>query len=409
MHKIVLISSGQPSLNPRLVKEADALANNGYQVTVLYAYWNEWGTAFDKELIADKKWAAIRIGGDPNDHKTTYFISRLIHKIAKIINKFTKGHYLGELAIARSSYFLIKEAKKYPGDMYIGHNLGAIAATVKAARYNKAYCGFDAEDFHRNELSNDTHNQDVILKAKIEELYIPLVDYLTASSQNIGKAYQHLFPEKSPVIIRNVFPKNIAVRQPIIKLKGPVKLFWFSQTIGSDRGLEIAIEAFKRLENYPFELHLLGHIDDITKNKILESLTRKHKEVIHFYKPIPSGDIINFSSQFDIGLAIETGAPMNRDICLTNKIFTYIQAGLCIVASNTTAQCQLMEQYPTIGKTFNKTDPKSLADVLFYYYQNREILFETRKAALKFAHEELNWENESRKFLAQVKQILNYN
>ena len=57
--KVVLITSGQPSLNPRLVKEADILANSGFDVTVLYAYWNNWGTTYDNDLLSNKKWNAI--------------------------------------------------------------------------------------------------------------------------------------------------------------------------------------------------------------------------------------------------------------------------------------------------------------------------------------------------------------
>ena len=80
--QIVLITSGQPSLNPRLVKEADTLSAAGFDVTVLYAYWNEWGTRYDKELLAQKKWKAICIGGDPLASKvSTWFLSRLIFKV----------------------------------------------------------------------------------------------------------------------------------------------------------------------------------------------------------------------------------------------------------------------------------------------------------------------------------------
>lgn len=61
--KIVLVTSGQPSLNPRLVKEADALVEAGYEVTVIYQYWNEWGTDLDKVLLPQKKWKTIRVGG----------------------------------------------------------------------------------------------------------------------------------------------------------------------------------------------------------------------------------------------------------------------------------------------------------------------------------------------------------
>src|SRR5882757_8628859 len=108
--KIVIITSGQPSLNPRVVKEADALAEAGYKVTLLYAYWNDWGTRHDKQLLAEKKWQAIRIGGDPKQKSLSYFFSRLIYKTGTLLLR-TTGYYsrFSELAVARSSYFLIKE------------------------------------------------------------------------------------------------------------------------------------------------------------------------------------------------------------------------------------------------------------------------------------------------------------
>jgi len=405
LKKIILISSGQPSLNPRLVKEVDALVDNGYKVMVLYAYWNEWGTKFDKELIAGKKWEAIRIGGDPVQQPTTYFFSRLIHKLAKVLNKASNGRIMAEWAIARSGYFLIRAAKKHSADLYIGHNIGALAATVKAAKANGTSCGFDAEDFHRNELSNDAHNHDVIIKSKLEELYIPQVDYLTTSSQQIAEAYQQLFPGKSSVIIRNVFPKNDTIKAPVANLGNPIKLFWFSQTIGLNRGLDNLMKALQLLKDQPFELHLLGNLSEDIKNILLSHKVKS----IHFHSPIYSEELPVFASQFDIGLALEPAFSINNDLALSNKIFTYLQGGLAIVASDTSAQHQFMEQYPFIGKVFQKQDPQSLADALMYYHQHRDKLLETRAAALKLAHEELNWEKESQKFLTQVKQILNDN
>jgi hypothetical protein len=157
--KIVLISSGQPSLNPRLVKEADALTEAGYEVTVLYAYWNEWGTKYDELLLSKKKWKAVRVGGDPQKQFLTWFFSRLIHKASKaILEKAGNFNYFSEYAIARASYFLIKEAKKHKADLYIGHNLGALPATVKTAKFYKKPCGFDAEDFHRQEITDDVNS-----------------------------------------------------------------------------------------------------------------------------------------------------------------------------------------------------------------------------------------------------------
>jgi glycosyltransferase involved in cell wall biosynthesis len=408
-YKILLISSGQPSLNPRLVKEADALTSAGYNVTVLYAYWNDWGTKFDKELISSKKWKAICVGGDPQEKPLTYFLSRLIHKLAKTINQLSGGKYWGELSIARAAWFLMSEAKKNKADLYIGHNLGALPATVKAAHANKKPCGFDAEDFHRFELSDDKKNRDVILKTSVENRYIPHVAYLTTSSPLIAEAYQRLYPVKRPVAILNVFPGNNNIQQPAIKPDGPLSLFWFSQTIGPQRGIENIINALLLLKNCPFELHLLGYASEEIKTIILEKLNNSQSITLHFHEPVPPDEIIVFASQFNLGLASESNFPLNRDICLTNKIFTYIQAGLGVLASDTKAQHKLLDKYPEIGKVYQNSDPQSLADTLLYYHQHREKLFELQITALSVAREKLNWETESQFFLTVIKGTLTNN
>jgi glycosyltransferase involved in cell wall biosynthesis len=395
--KVILISTGQPSLNPRLVKEADTLAANGYEVTVLYSHWNHWGTRFDKLLLPTKNWKAICIGGDPEHKPLVYFMSKVIHKAARIINKKTKGRRFAELAIARTAYFMIRDAKKYKADIYIGHNLGALPATVNAAKANQKPCGFDAEDFHRNEVSDNANNTDVAIRTNIEERYFPELDYLSASSPLIASAYRKLFTNLNPTVVLNVFPIDKRVSQPENN-NGPIKLFWFSQTIGHDRGLEEVIKALEQFDKDTFELHLLGQIDP--------AFNVSNKIAIHFHEPIPSDQVIHFASQFDIGLAVETGSPLNRDICLTNKIFTYIQAGLCIIASDTSAQTQLMSEYPGIGKIYQKNNPQSLADVLTYYQQHKDELFKARSNAFEAAKGKLNWESESKNFLNLVEQTL---
>ncbi|HVW15742.1 MAG TPA: hypothetical protein VHB54_18065 [Mucilaginibacter sp.] len=400
--RIVIISSGQPSLNPRMVKEADALAEAGYDVTVLYAYWNDWGTRLDKELIPAKKWKAVRIAGDPVHQKAAYFISRLIRKAALKINRSSRGKRLAELAIARSSYFLMREAKKYTADLYIGHNSGALPATVIAAEANKKPCGFDAEDFHRFEVSDDLDNPDVILKALIEDRYIPQLSYLTASSPLIAEEYRKLFPEKNPAVILNVFSIDRRVPEPVANLHTPLKLFWFSQTIGPNRGLENIVSALQNLPEYPFELHLLGYLQ-------ANFLPPEQNLNIYFHEPVPPAEIPLLASRFDIGIAAENSIPFNRDICLTNKIFTYMQAGLAIVASDTSAQSQLMATHPGAGSVYKKNDPASLGDILLEYHRDREKLLNARKASFNLARQTMNWDTEKNKFLGIIEKVLDRN
>lgn len=405
--KIFLISSGQPSLNPRLVKEADALTNAGYDVTVLYAYWNDWGTKLDDQLLKTKRWKALRVGGDPVQKPFTYFISRIINKLAKSVSQKTVLlNYLAELAMARSSGFLIREAKKHKADLYIAHNLGALAAAAKAAKKQNAKYGFDAEDFHRQEVSNNDGSFSFKIAKYLEDKYLKEADYITASSPQIADKYRQLYPAKKPLVILNVFPKNINPPEPVINKTGALKLFWFSQTIGNGRGLEEIFDALGVLKGVDLELHLLGDLPEGSFKDFLLKMTTSGALKIFIHSPIPSEQITAFASKFDIGLAIETGTILNRDICLTNKFFTYLNAGLAIIASDTTAQRTFMEHHPAIGKVYTKTNAGALANLLKYFSENRIELQKTREAALVLAQSTLNWETESVKFLNLVKQNL---
>ena len=396
-----MISGGQPSLNPRLVKEADSLCNAGYDVTVLCCYWNQWGAWFDKQLIPTKKWKAISAAGDPENDKFTYFLSKVFYRIAKYINGVTGGKILADVAVSRAAYFLNRAAKKHKADIYITHHLGALPAAIAASKLHNAPCGFDAEDFHRNETSDDINNPDVILKTAVENKYFPQVSYLTASSRQIAQAYQQIFGGLEPTVLLNVFPKSNC---KVTESKGPVKLFWFSQTIGPNRGLNDVISALQMLDAINFELHLLG--DTLPGGSDFVTAILSSGITVKLHAPIHPDEIIPFANQFDIGLALENKAPINRDICLTNKIFTYMQAGLAIIASDTTAQEDFVTKNPTIGDTYPAGNAKAMATILSNYYNDRQLLTTAKNEALRLGHEQYNWEVEGIKFLEIVEQTL---
>jgi glycosyltransferase involved in cell wall biosynthesis len=405
--KVVLITSGQPSLNPRLVKEADILASSGFDVTVLYAYWNNWGTAYDNDLLSKKKWTAIRVGGDPVQKPFIYFISRIIHKVSGFILQKTGNYKLfADISVARCSYFLVSAAKKHKADLYIAHNLGALPATYKAAKKNGKPFGFDAEDFHRHEISNDTDSYHFKLTCYLENKYLPYASYITASSPLTAEQYGTIYNREVTTLL-NVFPKT-NITPPADNKHTPLKLFWFSQTIGSGRGLELIIEAMGQSTKLS-ELHLLGNVSLDYKKQLL--LLAENNNIaakrIYFYDPIKPDAIFGFAAQFDIGLASELTICLNRDISLTNKIFTYVQSGLAVAASNTMAQSAFIYKYPNIG--FVYADANGLAAALNKYDGDRELLLKIKTKSFEIGQSELNWERESQKFTSLVEVCLSAN
>jgi glycosyltransferase involved in cell wall biosynthesis len=403
LKKVVLISVGQPSTNPRLVKEANTLTEAGFDVYVIYSFWTKWAWEADQLLFQKVNWKPLLAGGSPFENKRTYFFSRLRVKVFGLIAKnLTFKFGIAEIARGRTYPYLLKKAISIKADLYIAHIQAALPAAVKAARKHKAKCGFDIEDFHRQEVDDDVNSYYFKISKFIEDKYLPLVNYITASSPLIAEQYTLLY-KRTVTCILNVFPKTIAV--PITKNENdPLKLFWFSQTIGQNRGLETIVEAMA-LTGTTVELHLLGQPADGYRQHLLQMGQSAGivADRIFFYEPVLADQLFNLAAQFDIGLASETRLCLNRDISLTNKLFTYIQSGLAVAASNTLAQKALMDQYPQTGKTYNNA--AELADILNLYNANRELLYQAKKEAFKVGQTELNWEIESEKFLKVIENV----
>src|SRR6185369_7748543 len=112
MPHVVLITPGQPSSNPRLLKEALALFKAGYKVTVIYCFWAAWADADDEKLFATFpgiQW--IRVGGHPVQQKGSYWRTRVRRKLySRISGIFPSSIYWLTRSIVRCGSGLISKA-----------------------------------------------------------------------------------------------------------------------------------------------------------------------------------------------------------------------------------------------------------------------------------------------------------
>jgi len=407
LKKITLITTGQPATNPRLVKEVDALIQAGYDVKAICCFYQAWAQPFDKEILHRTPGVYIFCGGDPFNEKANYFITRLRHKINRRLFKLWQTPRTAARALSRTHTEASAAAKKIKSDLYIAHNLGALPAAAEAAKYHGAKVGYDAEDMHSGQF-NSTADPAYLLNKYIEEQYFPQTDYFTTASPLIAENYRRTYPYLTPVTVNNVFPKTNIYVDRHYKPGGPLKLFWFSQTVGADRGLEDVVRAIACLD-FPIELHLLGHCSEGFK-KILFDIAGPaitEREQIQFHGPVSPDELLEFTLQFDIGMATETSSTLNRDICLTNKIFTYVQSGLALLMSDTSAQSLFLENYPGTGRLYQKNNPESLKEQIRVYVENPDLLVQTRAYNYSLGQLSMNWETESKLFLDTVEKTLN--
>ncbi|MDX2067869.1 MAG: hypothetical protein SFV55_05555 [Haliscomenobacter sp.] len=400
--KITLLTTGQPSTNPRLVKEANALFEAGYQVTVVYCYWAKWAQDYDPEIIQVREWRAVLVGGTPERGRLIWWYTRLRHKVSKYLSFISHFRYQSE---ARAYHEMLSEAKKTQAQLYIAHNLGALPVAARAAQQSRAIFAFDAEDYHRGEsitLDAPTKN-----KIKIEDYFFESAAFVTTASPLISKVYQQHYPTQSFTTINNVFSKKY--QKPLPQLPNTsLFVWWFSQTIGLNRGIQDILKAMQLIPDIPIQFTLVGEANSTTIDKLKEMLiSERHK--LCFQAPVSEIALFEIANQQHIGFALERSTPKNRDICLTNKIFTYLLAGNAIIASDTQAQKSFMADNPGVGWVYPQRDSNQLADILKTCYLNPDLLGSTKRNAWELADQKLNWEEEQKKWLPLVEKVLNSN
>jgi glycosyltransferase involved in cell wall biosynthesis len=400
--KIVIVTTGQPSTNPRMVKEYQALKRAGFEVTVLYSYWVDWAVKTD-EILFEKgdldRNDFILIGGSPSHHRQQYWFSRIIHKVSRQMMGFWPGLFAA-FAIARPAYFLWRASRKIKADLYIAHNLGALPPAVWAARKHKAAAGFDLEDLYSGQFDpsfDKMHATAVYLERK----FLPACNFLIAASPLIAEAYEPLVNRSIPVI-NNVFSKAF-LQTPVKRVDKTLRLFWFSQTVGENRGLETIVQAIKLLPDYNIQFHVMGSCSDDFRQRLSNMAHRS--EAIHFLPPVPADDLFSVAASYDIGMASEVPHNENRDRCLTNKLFVYLTAGNCVLASDTKAQRLFMEQHPGIGHLYGHNNPEELAGYLEAFYNEPDHLQQCKQQAYDLAIKKYNWESEEGLLLSQIRNI----
>ena len=395
--KITFITTGQPATNPRLVKEANALGAAGYTVNVIYCFWSEWAQQKDQDIFNNCNWAAIQVGGDPIQQRRAWWYTRLRQKVSRY---FPFSPFFVYRSLARAYDEMVRQALKTKAELYIAHNLGALPVAAKVAQKSGASFAFDAEDFHRGESTQVNELTKQIIQT--ENLFLPQAQFITTASPLISRAYQALYPELTFTTINNVFSLGYQKALKVIP-SSPLKLFWFSQTIGLDRGLQDVLLAMQTLDDVSIKLTLVGQVSKDVSIELNGMLNSKN-HCLNFHEPIAEAGLFDLASQHHIGLALERSIPNNRDICLTNKVFTYLLAGNAIIASDTSAQSQFIQQYPAVGVLYPQGNHKILADVLLTYQANPEKLEAQRQAAWTLAQEQLNWEMEQKNWLTLVKE-----
>ena len=415
-HKICLVTPLHLSYNPRVLKEADALHAAGHQVRVVAMNLEESKARLDQSLMAPRRWKLemLNVRRDKPAGRLRWLKATLRQRLYQRIRALEKLPGGLDKAYSRYVLELSRLAAREPADLVIAHVLPALPAAAAAARRWNAKLGFDAEDFHRGEIHEaDGHGAFLRrLIMAVEQKYIPRCDYLSAASDGIGGAYASTLGVRKPVTILNVFPLSERNgHTPVEELRKErqgkgLSLYWYSQRIGADRGLDDALQAVSLLSK-GVHIHLRGAwaagYETVFRDKVR---ALGIEEQVHILPPAPPEQLVERAAQHDVGLALEAGATENRRVAVTNKILNYLLAGLAVAATDVPGQRAIMEGASGAGVLFKPGDAPVLARQLKQWIENPGQLQMAKARSRQCAEENFCWDMEKEKLIKAVEDAL---
>ena len=353
-------------MNPRVVKDADALTAAGYTVGLIAPDFSAWGRQADTEF-ADRPWRIIE---RPQFGPLSPRWVRVRELARRAAAGFATKHLgVTHPAVVRAAHHpvapaLVLAAKRHPARLYLAHLSPALPAAAIAAMHHRALYAFDAEDFHPGDLPDTPENATANrLIYQIESSYLPGCAYITAASPGIADAYASAYGIPSPTVVLNTFPRARAPATWTARGTATPRpsIYWFSQTIGADRGLQAAVRALALSKVKP-HLYLRGNpapgvVEDLMAIAC-EARVRDHVHILPMAKP---SEMEALASIYDIGLCSELGHTRNRDIALTNKQFTYLLAGIPALMSDIAAHRKFSVDAVGAVELFRTDDAAHLA------------------------------------------------
>lgn len=396
--KILLITSTNLFSNPRLVKEINLLSSLQYQLTVIsfiIGVGDEQSKAIEEKFL-DVKF--IHLSAKRNSLLNWLGIS-IINKLSRFIWVLFKYNlkitaYASNKRTIQLHYFL-KTHKEYY-NLIIAHTLAPLYASYIYSSQRNIPFAFDMEDYHPGELIKEDIKNEKLRRSYLLKKILPHSYYTSFASPlfqiELDNLLQH--PLKNSISIYNGFSKN---EFDFISANSSEKinLIWYSLTIDKGRGLEEILPVISELSD-KIHLTLIGNLDPIFDKKHHIS-NSKHITYLGYLSQIELHTTI---CSCDIGLALEQQkTDLNRDLCLTNKIISYCQAGIYIFASNTKAQTQLINNFPELG--IISTD---FSKDLKFIIENIQAIRERKKNRFEIGSK-FSWETQQKKLQDIIKNV----
>ncbi len=394
MKHILMVLFKDIDYDARVQREAIALAESGYQVTICCL--NEFDThpPFLHELIKINKLAIstkqAKKGMATGPSRKPSVVAKMVRNPAV---KLAKDQY--------ASYEFYKKVKGTMASETIHaihcHDLNTLDTGKRLAEHFHSKLIYDSHELF-NEMTG-RNPLDRRFGYYLESKLMKHVDrFITVNPYLIDK-FNKRYGELPPAIYLQNIPllrleqerKNDHYFHHLFGIPTDKIILLYQGGFSKNRGIELCVRAMNHLPD-PYHLVLLGDGDI---KGALERLVDEQKLTsrVHFHPKVPPSEILSLTKEADIGLVMYENVSENNYYSTPNKIFEYMLMGLPVVSSNHPGKAYLLEEYE-FGLPVAE-DELAIVKGIEAIQQRSDYYVQKCNEASKA----LNWPNESRKLI----------
>lgn len=370
----------------RVMRAATSLVYAGFEVSIVDIACGE-----NVPLEEDIHGVHVKHIIMPDSFASTRFTRRVFSRAAKVLIK---------------SIFLLLRT---PADIYHTHDDATLPASSIAAWLRRKPLIFDAHELPL-EVTSIRWYWLLHLFSRLFTIILPCCAGVITVSPPIAQEIQERYHISEVSIIRNVPPYRSVTRNDRLRQHlnlGPnVRIALYQGNLQPERALDKLILAAPFLEP-DIVIVLMGSDNGATRAQ-LEALvaTKRVTERVKILPPVPYNELLDWTASADIGLLIYTpGKSLNIQMCLPNKIFEYLMAGLPILSSQLDAVSELVITHD-VGNVVSSLAPKDIATAINTMLVDPLALSRMHHNALKVAHDEYCWEKENAHLVQFYQKIL---
>lgn len=360
--KIIMAESSDIYHDGRVLKQANALFESGYDVSVFgFRSFNTKKNQYPFNIIT----------------------------IPTLSKKFRKLRYINIFLniLIISIIILFKKAK-----VYHSHNTMFLPAMFISSKIYKSLLVYDSHEIQW-ELNR--------ISGIIENIFIKKIRHIIHVSKGraIETEKRYNLSKDSITVISNYpqVPNNLT---PINYVPKETLSFVFSGGFDlNDNKLDNFILALKYFKECQFKLLAFGYGDSFEKlKKTIKNLNLQNQ--VEFMSLVKPSEVIATIQKFDIAVNLLTNPKnlISYKYHGINKVYEYLLAGLPILCSNMPSFINDFEKN-NIGKSVNPYNIESIREGIQYFIDNKNDLNTIKKRARRIAISEFNWNTQKKKFI----------